>query len=148
MRLAYHHHMGTVVQSDDDVDTLMASTGPAVELLLDTGHLGFAGADPVAVAERHAARIAHVHCKDLRPDVLAAVRNRDTSFLDAVLAGVFTVPGDGMIDYGAVFAPLAAAGYKGWLVVEAEQDPAIAHPMTFASLGQRSLAALAQRHFA
>ncbi|HXW10273.1 MAG TPA: myo-inosose-2 dehydratase, partial [Steroidobacteraceae bacterium] len=117
VRLAYHHHMGTVVQSADDVDRLMGSTGESVGLLLDTGHLRFAGADPVQVATRHARRIAHVHCKDVRADVLADVRNRDTSFLDAVLAGVFTVPGDGSVDYDAVLAPLAAAGYRGWLVV-------------------------------
>jgi inosose dehydratase len=147
VRLAYHPHMGTVVQSADDVDRLMGATGEAVGLLLDTGHLRFAGADPVEVATRHARRIAHVHCKDVRPDVLADVRNRDTSFLDAVLAGVFTVPGDGSVDYDAVLAPLAAARYRGWLVVEAEQDPAIAHPLTYATLGHRHLVALARRHF-
>jgi inosose dehydratase len=148
MRLAYHHHMGTVVQSADDVDRLMQSTGEAVGLLLDTGHLRFAGADPVEVARRHARRIVHVHCKDVRPEVLADVRNRDSSFLDAVLKGVFTVPGDGCVDYDDVLAPLAAAGYRGWLVVEAEQDPAIAHPMTCATLGHGHLAAVAARHFA
>jgi inosose dehydratase len=148
MRLAYHHHMGTVVQSAQDIDALMASSGPEVELLLDTGHLSFAGADPVDFATRHAARIAHVHCKDVRRDVLTAVRNRDASFLDAVLDGVFTVPGDGMIDYRAVLAPLAAAGYRGWLVVEAEQDPAVAHPLTFATLGQRALSTIAGQFFA
>jgi inosose dehydratase len=148
MRLAYHHHMGTVVQSGDDVDRLMDGSGPEVELLLDTGHLRFAGADPAVYAARYAARIAHVHCKDVRDDVLADVRNRDTSFLDAVLEGVFTMPGDGCVDYDAVLAPLAAAGYRGWLVVEAEQDPAIANPMTYATLGHRNLAALARKHFA
>ena len=147
MRLAYHHHMGTVVQGADDVDRLMQSTGEAVGLLLDTGHLRFAGADPAEVATRHAGRIVHVHCKDVRSDVLTDVRNRDTSFLEAVLAGVFTVPGDGSVDYDAVLAPIAAAGYRGWLVVEAEQDPAIAHPMHYAKLGHRNLAALAERHF-
>jgi inosose dehydratase len=148
MRLAYHHHMGTVVQSPQDVDALMACTGPAVDLLLDTGHLRFAGGDPAEFARRYAARVAHVHCKDVRGDVLETVRNRDTSFLDAVLAGVFTVPGDGVVDYGAVLAPLAAAGYRGWLVVEAEQDPAVAHPLTYAMLGQRNLSSVAQRYFA
>jgi inosose dehydratase len=147
LRLAYHHHMGTVVQSGEDVDRLMEATGTEVELLLDTGHLSFAGADPAEYARRHAARIAHVHCKDVRADVLADVRNRDTSFLDAVLAGVFTVPGDGAVDYDAVLEPLAAADYRGWLVVEAEQDPAVASPMHYATLGHRNLATLAQRHF-
>jgi len=148
VRLAFHHHMGTVVQSAQDIDSLMASSGPAVELLLDTGHLAFAGADPADFARRYAARIAHVHCKDVRADALEAARNRDASFLDAVLAGVFTVPGDGSIDYHAVLAPLAAAGYRGWLIVEAEQDPSIAHPMTYATLGQRNLLAAARSHFA
>ncbi|HWJ04876.1 MAG TPA: myo-inosose-2 dehydratase [Steroidobacteraceae bacterium] len=147
MRLAYHHHMGTVVQGAQDVDRLMATSGDAVGLLLDTGHLVFAGADPAAIARTHAQRIVHVHCKDVRAEVLADVRNRDTSFLDAVLAGVFTVPGDGTVDYDAVLAPIAAAGYRGWLVVEAEQDPALAHPLTYATLGHRNLAAVAERYF-
>jgi len=147
MRLAYHHHIGTVVQSAEDIEQLMQATGPEVELLLDTGHLAFAGADPVSLATRYAARIAHVHCKDVRPDVLARVRNRDASFLSAVLEGVFTVPGDGCVDYAAVLAPLAAAGYRGWLVVEAEQDPEVADPLTYATLGFNNLAALAGRLF-
>jgi inosose dehydratase len=147
MRLAYHHHMGTIIQSADDIERLMEVTGPSVELLLDTGHLTFAGGDPAVFAARYAARIGHVHCKDVRRDVLAQVRNRDTSFLNAVLAGVFTVPGDGCVDYRAVLAPLAAAGYRGWLVVEAEQDPEVADPMTYASLGYRNLAALAGDFF-
>jgi inosose dehydratase len=147
MRLAYHHHMGTVIQSADDIERLMEVTGPSVELLLDTGHLTFAGGDPGVFATRYASRIGHVHCKDVRRDVLAQVRNRDTSFLNAVLAGVFTVPGDGCVDYRAVLAPLAAAGYSGWLVVEAEQDPEIADPMTYATLGYRNLAALANEFF-
>ena len=147
LRLAYHHHMGTVVQSGADVDRLMDVCGSEVGLLLDTGHLCYAGADPAEIARRHADRIVHVHCKDVRADVLADVRNRDTSFLDAVLAGVFTVPGDGCVDYDAVLAPLSAAGYAGWLVVEAEQDPSIAHPLTFATLGYRNLSALVRKHF-
>ena len=147
LRLAYHHHMGTVVQSGTDVDRLMDVCGESVGLLLDTGHLCYAGADPADLARRHAGRIVHVHCKDVRPAVLADVRNRDTSFLDAVLAGVFTVPGDGCVDYDAVLAPLAAAGYDGWLVVEAEQDPSIAHPLTCATLGYRNLSALVRKHF-
>lgn len=142
MRLAYHHHMGTVIQGEAEIDALMAECGPEVELLLDTGHLRFAGGDPVAVAGRHAARIAHVHCKDIRQGVLQRNLNRDSSFLEAVLQGVFTVPGDGCIDYPAVFAPLRRAAYSGWLVVEAEQDPAVADPMTYATLGCRYLETL------
>lgn len=143
MRLAYHHHMGTVIQTETEVDALMDACTPAVELLLDTGHLAFAGGDPLRAAGRYASRIAHVHCKDIRPDVLERVLNADTSFLEAVLQGVFTVPGDGCIDYDAVFEPLRAAGYEGWLVIEAEQDPAIADPVSYATLGYRTLANLA-----
>lgn len=144
LALAYHHHMGTVVQTEAEVDRLMAMTGKEVGLLLDTGHLTFAGGDPAAVARRHAARVVHVHCKDVRAGVLAEVRERDLSFLEAVLAGVFTVPGDGCVDYRAVLGPVAAAGYAGWLVVEAEQDPARAHPLTYARMGIANLRALAE----
>jgi inosose dehydratase len=139
MRLAYPHPTGTVVQSQAEIDALLANSPDQVELLLDTGHLTIAGGDPVAVAQRYAARIAHVHCKDIRADVLARCLNQDTSFLEAVLQGVFTVPGDGCVDYPAVFAPLRAANYQGWLVVEAEQDPAIADPLTYATMGYRYL---------
>ena len=147
MRLAYHHHMGTVVETEADVDRLMAGTGPEVGLLLDTGHITFAGGDPAALARRHAGRVAHVHCKDVRPAVLADARRRDLPFLEAVLAGVFTVPGDGAVDYPAALAPLVAAGYRGWLVVEAEQDPAKAHPLTYARMGHDNLARLARATF-
>lgn len=143
LRLAYHRHMGTVIETVAEIDRLTASTGPEVGLLLDTGHLTFAGGDPAAVARRHADRVVHVHCKDVRAPALDAARRRDASFLDAVLDGVFTVPGDGCVDYAAVLAPLAAAGYLGWLVVEAEQDPAKAHPLTCARLGHANLSALA-----
>jgi inosose dehydratase len=141
--LAYHHHMGTVIESEAEIDRLMAVAGPEAGLLLDTGHLTYAGGDPAALARRHARRIVHVHCKDVRRDVLAAARRRDASFLDAVLDGVFTVPGDGVVDYSAALAPLRDAGYRGWLVVEAEQDPAKAHPLTYARLGHANLARIA-----
>ncbi len=137
MQLVYHHHMGTVIQTGDDVDRMMQMTRSAVHLLLDTGHLTFAGADPAAVARKHRQRISHVHTKDVRADVLANVRRSDLSFLDAVVAGVYTVPGDGMVDYPAVFAGLG--GYDGWVVVEAEQDPAKANPLTYAKLGYDNL---------
>ena len=127
--------MGTVVQSGTDVDTLMKNTGPAVKLLLDTGHLTYAGDDPERIVKAWGGRIAHVHCKDVRPTILAGSLNRDLSFLDAVLNGVFTVPGDGCVDYPAVLKALAAAGYEGWCVVEAEQDPAVAEPRRYAQLG-------------
>ncbi|HWN07022.1 MAG TPA: myo-inosose-2 dehydratase [Steroidobacteraceae bacterium] len=146
LALAYHHHMGTVVQTEDEVDRLMDSCDDAVSLLLDTGHLTFAGGDPVRTAARHVARIAHVHCKDVRRAVLTHCLNRDSSFLDAVLDGVFTVPGDGCVDYPAVLAPIARAGYAGWLVVEAEQDPAVAPSAEYANLGYRNLRRFADSH--
>ncbi len=135
MKLAYHHHMGTVVETEAEIDALMAATGPSVGLLLDTGHLTFAGGDPLAVAKRHGRRIVHVHCKDIRAPLLAEAKAKDLSFLDAVLTGVFTVPGDGCVDYPPIFAELKKLGYGGWLVVEAEQDPARAHPLTYAKMG-------------
>jgi inosose dehydratase len=135
MKLAYHHHMGTVVETEAEIDALMAATGPSVGLLLDTGHLTYAGGDPLAVARRHGKRIVHVHCKDIRAPLLAEAKAKDLSFLDAVLSGVFTVPGDGCVDYPPIFAELKKLGYKGWLVVEAEQDPARAHPLTYAKMG-------------
>ena len=143
LRMAYHHHMGTVVQSAQDIDDLMANTGDAVGLLLDTGHLTYAGDDPAQAAARYARRIVHVHCKDVRREVLAHCRNRDSSFLNAVLEGVFTVPGDGMVDYRSVLEPIARSRYQGWLVVEAEQDPAVAPPMKYATMGYRNLSAVA-----
>ena len=139
VQIAYHHHMGTVIESEAEVDLLMKYTSPAVGLLLDTGHLTFAGGDPIAVQKRHADRIVHVHCKDLREAVLKDAKNRDLSFLDAMLNGVFTVPGDGFIDYLSIFNGLKASNYQGWLVVEAEQDPAVAHPLTYATLGANNL---------
>ena len=138
VRLVYHHHMGTVVESAEEIDALMSATGPSVHLLLDTGHATFAGADPAALARRHRARISHVHAKDVRADVMARARRERLSFLDAVIAGVFTVPGDGGVDYPAVFRELP--DYSGWVVVEAEQDPAKANPPTYAKLGYRNLA--------
>ena len=123
MTIAYHHHMGTVVQAGADLERLLAHV-PEISLLLDAGHLAFAGIDPVAVARRHAARIAHVHLKSVRPAVAERVRHEGWSFYRAVAHGVFTVAGDGGVDYPAIFAALASADYRGWLVVEAEEDPA------------------------
>jgi inosose dehydratase len=137
MQLVYHHHMGTVIQSGEDVHRMMRMTPAHMHLLLDTGHLTFAGADPVEFARSYRSRISHVHAKDIRASVMAAVKVKDKSFLDAVVDGVFTVPGDGMVDYPAVFAALP--GYSGWVVVEAEQDPVKAHPLTYAKLGHANL---------
>lgn len=146
LALAYHHHMGTVVQTGDEVNRLMEACDARVGLLLDTGHLTFSGADPVRCANEHAGRIVHLHCKDVRASVLARCLNRDCSFLDAVLDGVFTVPGDGCVDYAAVLAPLARARYRGWLVVEAEQDPSVAPSAEYAALGYRNLSRYAALH--
>jgi inosose dehydratase len=145
IKLAYHHHMGTVVESAADIDRLMAVTGPSVGLLLDTGHAVFAGADPADLARRHIKRIVHVHCKDVRKEMLARARKENLSFLNAVLQGTFTVPGDGMVDYASVLPVLAKANYSGWLVVEAEQDPAKAHPLTYAKMGYKNLTELAAK---
>jgi inosose dehydratase len=141
--MAFHHHMGTVIETPEEIDRLMVLTGPAVGLLLDTGHLAYGGGDPLTVARRHVARINHVHCKDVRRAVLERVRAADSSFLDAVVEGVFTVPGDGVIAYEPLFAVLKEAGYQGWLVVEAEQDPAKAHPLTYARIGYNYLSTAA-----
>jgi inosose dehydratase len=139
LKLCYHHHMGTVVQSLADIDALMHETSEDVFLLLDTGHAFFAGADPVALAREYAGRTGHLHCKDVREAVMHRCLNRDSSFLDAVLDGVFTVPGDGCIDYQGVFSKLGEAGYEGWAVVEAEQDPSVALPSVYAQLGYKNL---------
>jgi inosose dehydratase len=140
VRMAYHHHMATVVETEPEIDALMAATGEEVGLLVDTGHACYAGADWLGITERHARRVVHVHCKDIRREVLTQARAQDMSFLNAILAGVFTVPGDGFIDYDAFARTLAKIGYSGWVVVEAEQDPAKAPPYEYALKGCRHLA--------
>lgn len=137
--LSVHHHMGTVVQSAQDIDRLMETTGDAVGLLLDTGHAAYAGADPATIAQNYGSRIAHVHLKDVRPTVLQHSLNGDSSFLAAVLNGVFTVPGDGCVDFETVLSALGKADYEGWLVVEAEQDPSVAPPAQYATSGYQNL---------
>lgn len=137
--LAYHHHMGTVIETEEDIDRLMNNTSKSVSLLLDTGHLTYSGGNPINVAKRHTARIKHVHCKDIRPSVLQESLKENLSFLDAVLKGTFTVPGDGFIDYVGLFDVLKDANYSGWLVVEAEQDPEVANPLKYAKLGYLNL---------
>lgn len=144
VRLVYHHHMGTIVEDAEDISALMAHTGEAVHLLLDTGHATWGGADPAELARTYRHRISHVHAKDVRRDVMERARREDWSFLDAILGpgaelGVYTVPGDGMVDYEAVFRALP--GYSGWVVVEAEQDPEKAHPLTYAKKGVAHLRA-------
>lgn len=139
--LAFHHHMGTAIQSEHDIDRLMAATDTPVGLLCDTGHLTFAGADILRVLDHHGRRIKHVHAKDVRSTVLQTLDPETDSFLDAVLKGIYTVPGDGMIDFATVVRRLAELGYEGWFVVEAEQDPAKAPPLEYARIGHRALSA-------
>jgi inosose dehydratase len=142
MRLCYHPHMGTGVMIKQDVDRLMEATDPnLVHLLLDTGHLAFAGVDPRAVAEEHGRRIKHIHLKNVRSEVVTRARDENYTFQDAVEAGVFTVPGDpeGAIDFVPIFDALVAADFEGWLVIEAEQDPAKANPLKYAKMAREFL---------
>jgi inosose dehydratase len=139
VRVAYHHHMGAYVEAPEDIDRLMAMTSSDVGLLFDTGHITFGGGDPLTVLDKHIGRVCHVHCKDVRPHVLRLARNGDWTFLQSVINGAFTVPGDGAVDFDSVIARLAAHGYQGWLVVEAEQDPAVAPSYAYADKGFRTL---------
>ncbi len=137
MSLCYHHHMGTGVMTRAEVDRLMAETdADVVHLLLDTGHLFWAGDDPLAMARAYASRIRHVHLKDIRRDVMERCNATNRTFLESVVEGVFTVPGDGCIDFAPIFQALADADYAGWLMVEAEQDPAKANPLKYARMAR------------
>ena len=141
MIVAYHHHMGTGVQTLEEIDRLMEMTDPNyVYLLFDTGHLVFSEVDPIVVLKKYANRIKHVHLKDIRKDVLERVKKEHMSFLQAVREGVFTVPGDGMIDYDPIFNILKETSYRGWFVVEAEQDPAKANPLEYAIKARKFIA--------
>jgi inosose dehydratase len=144
--LAYHHHMGTVVESPDDIDAFMAATGPATRLLFDAGHCFFGGGDPATVLSTHVGRVAHVHAKNVRAPVAARARAEGLSFLDAVFAGAFTVPGDqdGAIDFAPLLRILKEAGYDGWIVIEAEQDPVLRNPLMYQTLGLATLRRLAR----
>jgi inosose dehydratase len=145
VRLAYHHHMGAYVETPADVDQLMALVGDEVGLLFDSGHMTFAGGRENAAATmlaKHVRRVCHVHCKDVRPHVIRLARNRNWSFLEAVINGAFTVPGDGAIDFKPLLALLRDNGYRGWLVVEAEQDPVVAPSYAYAEKGFRHLKGL------
>ncbi len=139
--LTYHHHMGTVVQTADEIDRLMEHTDPqAVSLLFDSGHLAYCGEDPTDVLQRHAERVRHVHLKDIRPQVVERVKREGKSFLQGVRMGTFTVPGDGSIDFAPIFRILDTVGYRGWMIVEAEQDPAIADPLEYAMKARKYIA--------
>lgn len=140
LKFAYHHHLGTVVERPEDLDAFLAHTGPSVGLTVDTGHAALGGLDPVALIRSHPERVAHVHCKDVRGEVFReVVLDGEGSFLEGVLAGMFTVPGDGSLDYAAVMRALAEIGYSGWIIVEAEQDPAIANPRQYGEIGLATL---------
>jgi inosose dehydratase len=144
VRLAYHHHMGAYVETPADVDRLMALAGDKVGLLFDSGHMTFAGSgeSAAAVLAKHVKRVCHVHCKDVRPQVIRMARNRNWSFLEAVVNGAFTVPGDGAVDFKTLLKVLHDNAYRGWLVVEAEQDPVVAPSYEYADKGYRHLRAL------
>ena len=143
--LAYHHHMGAYCESPQDLATLMTLTTSNVGLLFDTGHITFAGGNALAELKKHIGRVVHVHCKDVRESVMQKARNNDQSFLNSVLDGVFTVPGDGMIDFEPILGLLAENNYKGWLVVEAEQDPAVAPSYEYAKKGYDCLSGLVKK---
>jgi inosose dehydratase len=131
--LTFHHHMGTVVQSAAETDRLMAGTDPKyVGLLFDSGHFAYCGENPVEQVRKHGKRIRHVHLKDIRPEVVAKVLSEHLSFLEGVRQGAFTIPGDGCVDFDPIFRELAKIGYEGYMVVEAEQDPAKANPLEYA----------------
>ncbi|HBK4956408.1 TPA: myo-inosose-2 dehydratase [Enterococcus faecium] len=133
MEIVYHHHMGTGVQTTEEIDRLMEMTDPdKVKLLFDTGHLVFSGENPIAVYNRHQDRIKHIHFKDIRQETAEEVEKEKDSFLNGVKKGVFTVPGDGMIDFTPIWTAIHASDYEGWIVVEAEQDPAKANPFEYA----------------
>ncbi len=146
IHLAYHHHMGTVVQTMEDIETFMAHAGPHTKLLLDTGHAAFAGADPAALAERYMDRVVHIHAKNVRPAVRQRALAERLSFLQAVRLGVFTVPGDheGCVDFPAVLRIAARHHYSGWLIAEAEQDPAQRDPVFYQTLALKTLRAMAR----
>lgn len=139
VRLAYHHHMGAYVETPEDIDQLIAVTGDEVGLLFDSGHCFMGGGDPLAVLDRHIERICHVHFKDVRKAVVQLARNNQWSFPDCIVNGAFTVPGDGDLDFAPMLDRLYQADYHGWIVVEAEQDPAVAPSYAYAKKGYDTL---------
>lgn len=147
VRMGYHHHMGTIIESASDIERFMDMAGPHTRLLLDTGHAYFGGADPVAMAEKYMDRVTHIHCKNIRRQKMQEVRDSDLSFLEGVRRGAFTVPGDaeGCIDFEPVLRIAADRGYQGWVVIEAEQDSARYNPRDYQGLGLKTLKAIATR---
>ena len=144
MPLAYHHHMGTVIETESETRRLIESTNDDVKLLIDTGHMLFAGGNSIKLTEDFIERIIHIHCKDIRKDVLEKSLKNDSTFRQAFLDGAFTVPGDGCINYKPFLTILKKKDYKGWLVVEAEQDPAKANPFEYAKIGYNYLSKTAK----
>lgn len=139
--LTFHHHMGTVVQDEAEVDRMMENTdGEYVSLLFDTGHFAYCGVDPLKMVKKYSGRIKHVHLKDIRKEVVEKVRAENLSFLDGVRLGTFTVPGDGCIDFEPIFKVLEESGYEGYMLVEAEQDPAKANPLEYAIKARKFIA--------
>jgi inosose dehydratase len=139
LRFAYHHHLGTVVESGEDMEWFLRSTGPSVGLTVDTGHAALGGVDAVSLIRAQPERVAHVHCKDIRGKVFRKIKADGGSFLRGVLEGMFTVPGDGDLDFGKVMRALGEIGYSGWIIVEAEQDPAVADPRRYGEVGLATL---------
>ncbi len=139
MPLSYHHHMAAVVETEAELDAFMKNSGEGIPLLLDAGHLAFAGGNVLRAIDNHHARINHVHVKDVRMDVINKLDRSKQSFLDAVALGAFTVPGDGSLDFGAIVQKFADYGYEGWFVVEAEQDPKPNPPLRMAQVGYKEL---------
>jgi inosose dehydratase len=144
MPLAYHHHMGTVIETEEETKRLMESTIDSVKLLIDTGHMLFAQGNSINLAKDFSEKLIHVHCKDIRKDVLDNSLKNDSTFRQAFLDGAFTVPGDGCIDYKPFLKTLKEKNYSGWLVVEAEQDPAKANPFEYAKIGYNYLSKTAK----
>jgi len=146
LTLVYHHHMGTIVESDHEIDAFMAATGPATKLLLDTGHAWCGGSDPAELARRYMGRVGHLHAKNVRPPIRDQVLTEHLSFLEGVRRGVFTVPGDpeGGVDFLPVLRIAAEHGYEGWVVIEAEQDPGVRNPRQYQSMGLTALKAMAR----
>jgi inosose dehydratase len=145
LRLAYHHHLGTVVETAEELERFFEATSDSVGIVLDTGHAKYGHIDPLAVVTRHPERIVHVHCKDVRAGRHRNLLKSGASFLDGVIAGMFTVPGDGDLDYEPFLNALSGIGYSGWIVVEAEQDPAVANPRVFAQRGIDTLKTLTRQ---
>jgi inosose dehydratase len=146
VKMGYHHHMGTIIESAADIDRFMEMAGPHTRLLLDTGHCTFGGADPAEVAARYMDRVTHIHAKNIRPEIMREVRETNLSFLEGVRRGAFTVPGDpdGCVAFEPVLRIAAEHGYSGWLVIEAEQDSAVREPFHYQNMGLKALRAMAR----